>query len=517
MRAARACVVAAAAAAPAGAHGSGRARSRARARAAVGSAGGVGGSGRAAPGRMKWTSQTAEHISSPLDAGVVNFALGQPAPALLAGALDLVRRAHAAALAPDEHEEGCGNDGDGHGYAYDHEAALMLQYTRRAGSERFRSAVADFLNARHASDAAARASVASASAATVRAVSPNEVFATSGVSHGLSLCCARLDHAGRRVALLADPTYFLARPIVEQAGLEPRALVWKDDTGADDAQGDAAGLGIVAAFEAACDAVSQESGAPPALLYLVPTFANPTALTLGARTRAALVAAAASRGVRVVADEVYQLLSFPGAENAPPPPMRHFDPDGATVISVGSFAKYMAPAMRVGWVEGCADTVLAPLGDDGVISSGGCGNPLGTAAVAHALRSGDAAAHLDHMRTALAERCAALVEALRVHEGELWELHARPRGGYFLWLGLKGGVRSEVLLPQAVSRGVAFCCGSRCAADARAPTAEALAHHVRLSFAMHTPEELRAGVRRLAEAVRAYDGSGAPSAGETPG
>ena len=74
----------------------------------------------------------------------------------------------------------------------------------------------------------------------------------------------------------------LAKLAPRAAGLEPRALVWKDDNGADDAQGDAAGLGIVAAFEAACDAVSQESGAPPALLYLVPTFANPTALTLGA-------------------------------------------------------------------------------------------------------------------------------------------------------------------------------------------------------------------------------------------
>lgn len=51
----------------------------------------------------------------------------------------------------------------------------------------------------------------------------------------------------------------------------------------------------------------------------------------------------------VFADEVYQLLGFDGV-SAPPPPLCYYDTgeDGSgRVISMGSFAKILAPAMYV--------------------------------------------------------------------------------------------------------------------------------------------------------------------------
>ena len=351
----------------------------------------------------------------------------------------------------------------------------LLQYTRRVGSHAFRSALADFL---------------AEGGSTPKRPDEETLMVTNGVSHGLALACAHLVPAGR-VALLADPTYFLARNIVEQAGLVARALPPPAD-----------GQGLAAAFAAACDAVEAETGAQPALLYVVPTFCNPTAECVSADERQKLVEAARGRGVLLVSDDVYQMLSFPGEANVPPPPLRSFDAGGRTVVSLGSFSKYLAPGLRLGWVEAHPD-LLTQLTDDGVIVSGGCVNPLASAAVEKALRSGAARQHLDGTRRELAERCAALTEALARHEGELWETHCPPRGGYFLWLRLLGGVEAPRLASQAGAHQVKFCAGPRCAADDASKGR--WEQYVRLCFAMHTPDEMREGVARLVAALKAYD------------
>ena len=49
----------------------------------------------------------------------------------------------------------------------------------------------------------------------------------------------------------------------------------------------------------------------------------------------------------VVADEVYQLLGYTGA---PPSPMAKYT-EAATVLSLGSFSKILAPGLRLGWIQ----------------------------------------------------------------------------------------------------------------------------------------------------------------------
>eukprot|EP00958_Prasinococcus_capsulatus_P023308 scaffold3428_cov379-Prasinococcus_capsulatus_cf.AAC.17 len=62
--------------------------------------------------------------------------------------------------------------------------------------------------------------------------------------------------------------------------------------------------------------------------------------------RQQLVQYAKAHEMKVISDDVYQLLSFPG--HRPPPPLRTFDEEGDTVVSISSFSKIMAPGLRCG-------------------------------------------------------------------------------------------------------------------------------------------------------------------------
>ena len=59
----------------------------------------------------------------------------------------------------------------------------------------------------------------------------------------------------------------------------------------------------------------------PRLLYIIPVHSNPRGITLPLKRRQQLLQLAQQYSFLVVADEVYQLLSFPGAP-APPPHMK---------------------------------------------------------------------------------------------------------------------------------------------------------------------------------------------------
>ena len=130
-----------------------------------------------------------------------------------------------------------------------------------------------------------------------------------------------------------EPTYFLAKAIFADHGLNVVQIPMDQD-----------GINIEA-LEA-----QLEAGNIPKFLYTIPTAHNPTGRTMSVAKRAALVALGEKYGFHIIADEVYQLLTFPHVEA--PPPMFTFDKSAdGVVVSLGSFSKILAPALRLGWME----------------------------------------------------------------------------------------------------------------------------------------------------------------------
>ena len=362
---------------------------------------------------------------------MINLGLGHPSDDLLPS--DLLRRAAEARLA-------------GH-------APSLLQYGFDQGSTSFREALGRFLtDAYHVP------------------VSPDDLLVTNGASQALDLVCTVLTKPGDTV-FVEEPSYFLALGIFAEHGLNVVSLPV-----------DSEGLRMDA-LEAA---LAQHT---PVFVYTIPTFQNPSGVTLSPVNRARLIALSQAHNFFIVADEVYQLLNF-AAE--PPAPLATLAED-ARVLSLGSFSKILAPGLRLGWVQS-SEGGLEPLVRSGLLTSGGGLNPFTSGLVRVILERGWQAEHLGRLRKVYAERAEVLVSALRDYIPTA--TFGVPEGGYFVWV-TPGGVDAGALLGQAERHGVSFQAGGKFSSQ------NALHHALRLSFSYYEPERLIEGVRRLRAALEA--------------
>jgi 2-aminoadipate transaminase len=222
--------------------------------------------------------------------------------------------------------------------------------------------------------------------------------------------------------------------------------------------------------------------AAPKLVYDVPEFHNPTGVTLARARREALVDLAARHGMLVVEDDPYRRIRFSGE---PVPPIQAFD-SGRHVIGLGTFAKLVAPGLRVGWVIATPEVVarLAALKADG----GSC--PFTQRVLLEYCRAGRLEPDIrDRVRTYRAHRDV-MAQAVREQLPEVsFDL---PDGGYYLWLRLPEPVDGDRLAGLAEAHGVQVLPSSQFHAT------PGPGNHLRLAYSYASPSEIVEGVRRLA-------------------
>ncbi|MGW8972343.1 aminotransferase-like domain-containing protein [Streptomyces platensis] len=317
---------------------------------------------------------------------------------------------------------------------------------------------------------ALRAAVAARTTARGLATDADDLLVTTGSQQGLTLLATALLEPGD-VVLVEDPCYLAALQIFSFAGARV-VPVPTDDEGLD---------------PVALDEITARER--PKLLYVVPTFQNPTGRTLSAERRAAVAEVAARRGLWIAEDDPYGELRF---EGEPVPWVASFPGAEDRTALLGSFSKVMAPGLRLGSLRAPAALrracVIAKQAADLHTST------VDQAAAARYLAVADLDAHLGRVRDAYRERRNALVDGLAaaLPEGSRWN---RPAGGMFVWATLPEGYDATALLPEVVRHDVAYVPGAPFFAGPPDPTA------VRLSFVTHSPEEIREGLDRLRKAL----------------
>lgn len=227
----------------------------------------------------------------------------------------------------------------------------------------------------------------------------------------------------------------------------------------------------------------------PRFLYTVPTFQNPTGITLPAARRERLARIAAEHNLVVVEDDPYGKLRYRGTEV---PPIKHWD-TADRVLYVSTFSKTIAPGLRLGWVA-APGSLVSPL----VILKQAA--DLHTSSfdqlVAHTyLARNDQAAHLQKIRAAYGERFEALDRELRTQmpPGFSW---TKPEGGMFLWITGPEKLDALELLQRAIGQKVAFVPGRDFF------PADGGRNFLRLNYSNSSPERIREGVARLAALCR---------------
>lgn len=307
-----------------------------------------------------------------------------------------------------------------------------------------------------------------------RAPSPAEVFVTAGASQALDLVSTVLTRPGDAV-LVGSPTYHLALRVLADRGVE---LI--------DAPADEAGTDPEATR--ALLRRLRTSGRRVPLLYLVPTFGNPTGATLPAERRLELIEVARDAGMAIVEDDVYRELAYEGAA----PPSLWSSSPGCGVIRIGSFSKTVGPGLRLGWIN-AEPRLVGALANRGFVDSGGGLNHTTALTMASMGTSGR---YAEHLRDVLAVyRCQrdALAAGLRTSCPEV--RFGVPDGGWFLWLRLPDRMTATELLAEAAGHSVSFLPGNRC--YVRPPADD----HIRLSFSMFEPDTLTEAARRLGRAI----------------
>ena len=375
--------------------------------------------------------------------GVIDLGWGHPSPRL--HPTDMLRRATDIVLA------------DG--------APIPLQYGATQGYGPLLHSLAEFLSAQDS---------------YTSPVSPQELFLTAGASQAIDHTTTLFTQTGDTV-FVEEPTYYLIQSIFEDHGLKVVGVPTDND-----------GLRMDA-----LEAMLADRSVPaPKMLYIIPTYQNPSGSVLPADRRSKLVELAQQHGFLVLADEVYNLLHY---GKPPPPPIASFDTsDDGCVISLGSFSKILGPGLRTGWLQ-ARPPLIQRFATAGLTISGGGLNHFTSTLVHAVLEQGMLQDNIAILRSTYGERVSAMTAALRKHLGDVVDFTA-PGGGYFFWLTFNDGTNTDALLRIAQEHGVNYRPGTAFSAQG------AFTNAIRLAFALYEPDMLAEGIHRIAAAHRNLQG-----------
>lgn len=235
----------------------------------------------------------------------------------------------------------------------------------------------------------------------------------------------------------------------------------------------------------------------PKLVYLIPTFGNPSGATLSLERRKKVLELAVKYQTLIVEDDPYGDLYF---GEAPPPSIMALSKDvpgsRELLAHCGSLSKVLSPGLRIGWMiappELLAKATMCKQFSDAHTST------FAQASAAQYLKSGRMPGTLAHVREVYGQRAQAMGAALKRELGDAVSF-TQPNGGLFFWARLTGAngklADANELAKRAIEKLVAFVPGAPFFAEK--PDVATL----RLSFATADVAKIEEGVKRLGQAL----------------
>lgn len=300
--------------------------------------------------------------------------------------------------------------------------------------------------------------------------SPDQVLVTLGAQNALWLA-AQLLLAPGRCAAIEEPCYPGLAGVLAQTG----ATIARVGVNAE-------GLML------------QDLPADADVIFTTPSHQAPTAATMPADRRTALLALAEARGALVVEDD----YEFEMAYLRPPLPALKSLPGAGRVIYVGSFSKSLFPGLRLGYLVGDAAFVR----EARALRASVLRHPPGLVqrTAAHFLSRGHFDARIRRLTRAYQARYHALRAAITRHG--LTVAGAGASGGSSLWMAAPEGVDTEALALRLREDEVLIEPGRPFFGGPHPPR-----HFYRLGFSSIPPERIDEGISRIARAIAADKGA----------
>lgn len=301
---------------------------------------------------------------------------------------------------------------------------------------------------------------------------PEELLITFGAQQALDLTLRGLARPGDAV-LVESPTYQQMLKLLALHGL--RVLTLPEGPAGID-------------FPAMENLVRRER---PVLLYVMPSFQNPTGRCLDQSQRESLLALCERLSLPILEDGFTEEMKYFGR---PMLPLKSMDRTGQ-VLYAGTFSKVLFPGLRLGWLlapRPCTAALTA------VRRAGElCPPPLLQEALEDFLRKGHFDQHLARLHRRFRRRMEVTHAGLRRELDPAFAHWDAPSGGYLVWLELRGfeGVDLEAELQRcgvAVKDGASFF-----------PVPPQGRRFLRLSISNLDESEITEGLARLGRGLRA--------------
>ena len=230
------------------------------------------------------------------------------------------------------------------------------------------------------------------------------------------------------------------------------------------------------------------------LLYVIPTFQNPSGKTMSLEKRKALLDLANKYNFYIIEDSPYFELRYSGQ---PVPSIKSLDTEGR-VIYVGSYSKVLAPGIRVGYVI-AEQSIISKIVVAKQVSDVHT-NQFFMLLVAEYLKKYDMNAHIRN----LCELYRVKRDSMHAAMQEYFDksvTYTVPDGGLFLWAELPKGYDGFELCRRASQKKVAAVPGSSFFVDE-----SAVSGTFRLNFSLPGIEKIQRGIQILGESIHDYLG-----------
>lgn len=225
------------------------------------------------------------------------------------------------------------------------------------------------------------------------------------------------------------------------------------------------------------------------LLYVIPTFQNPSGKTWSLERKKQILAVANRYDVAIVEDAPYEELRYSGEFTLP---MFSF-PESKNVIRTGSFSKVLCPGLRLGWIAADVEVIekLVLIKQSTDLQC----NTFTQMQIVQFVQENDIDAHIARLIQAYRSRRDAAISAIKKYFPKNTH-YTRPEGGLFIWLELPEPLNTTALLEKSLERNVAFVSGESFYAE------HTRYNTMRLNFSCMNEENIEIGFKILGDLVR---------------
>ncbi len=230
----------------------------------------------------------------------------------------------------------------------------------------------------------------------------------------------------------------------------------------------------------------------PKIVYVIPTFQNPSGRTTSLERRKALAELGSRYDVIILEDDPYSEMHYSGPVL---PPVKSFDQTGNTIF-VNSFSKIFSPGSRLGYIYAKEEIIRGIY--DVKTATNSHASVLAQVICAEFFNRGLYGPHLKMIRDIHRERRDVMMQCVKTLLPEDIK-SVYPDGGLFTWVELPQPMNTTSLLAEALARKVAYVPGREFFVDEK----DLHDNCMRISFGGVSPDKIQTGMERLAGVINA--------------